>query len=247
MTQPRVLFHVSDLHFGYEDREALAWFMERLEAERPAAVICTGDLTMRGSAREFAAAQDWLARIPVPLILEPGNHDVPYYHHMLRRLTRPYARYNALEAAVERDPALDELAVVPLKTIARAQWRFNWSKGRVSSGDLDAALQGLAHNAAKPLRLVACHHPLVEADTHSTASTRGGPAALAALARAGASAVLSGHVHDPFDKTVEIDGQTIRMIGAGTLSRRLRTSAPCFNRLDLAADGRLSVTVETLG
>ena len=100
---------------------------------------------------------------------------------------------------------------------------------------------------AKPLRLVACHHPLVEADTHSTASTRGGPAALAALARAGASAVLSGHVHDPFDKTVEIDGQSIRMIGAGTLSRRLRTSAPSFNRIGIGADWSLDVGVETLG
>lgn len=241
------LFHVSDLHFGYEDRAALDWFMDRVIAECPDGVICTGDLTMRGSAAEFAAAQDWLARIPVPLTLEPGNHDVPYYHHMLRRLTRPYARYRALEAAVERPLELDGVAVVPLKTIARAQFRLNWSKGRVSAGDLDAALQGLAHNAARRVKLVAGHHPLVEADTHSTASTRGGAAALAALARAGASAVLSGHVHDPFDKLVEIDGQAIRLIGAGTLSRRLRTSPPCFNRIEVGADGALTVTVETLG
>ncbi|MEN9717757.1 MAG: hypothetical protein RIQ99_635 [Pseudomonadota bacterium] len=246
MSQPVVLFHVSDLHFGYEDHAALAWFMARVEAERPAAVICTGDLTMRGSAREFAAARDWLARIPVPLTLEPGNHDVPYYHHMLRRLTRPYARYDALEAAVERSPDLAGLAIVPLKTVARAQWRLNWSKGRVSTGDLDAALQGLAHYAARSVRLVVCHHPLVEADTRATASTRGGKQALAALARGGATAVLSGHVHDPFDKQVEIDGQTIRLIGAGTLSRRLRTSAPCFNRIELGGDGDLRVSVETL-
>lgn len=247
MPQSTTLFHVSDLHFGYEDREALDWFMAEVRRARPAGVICTGDLTMRGSAREFAAAREWLARIPVPLTLEPGNHDVPYYHHMLRRLTRPYARYRALEAAVERDLDLDGVAVVPLKTIARAQLRLNWSKGRVRTRDLDTALQGLAHNAAKPLKLVACHHPLVEANTHSTASTRGGKAALAALARAGATAVLSGHVHDPFDRTVEVDGQTIRIIGAGTLSQRLRTSRPCFNRLELDAAGNLTVKVETLG
>lgn len=247
MSQSVTLFHVSDLHFGYEDREALDWFMELVERERPAGVICTGDLTMRGSAREFALAQDWLSRLPVPLTLEPGNHDVPYYHHMLRRLIRPYQRYRALEAAVERELALDGIAVVPLKTIARAQWRLNWSKGRVSARDLDAALQGLAHSAARPVRLVACHHPLVEADTHSTASTRGGKRALAALARAGASAVLSGHVHDPFDKVVEIEeGQEIRIIGAGTLSKRLRTTRPCFNRLEAGVDGTLAVRVVSL-
>lgn len=246
MNQPTVLYHVSDLHFGYEDRAALDWFAAEVDRERPAAVICTGDLTMRGSAREFAAATKWLAQLPVPVSLEPGNHDVPYYHHMLRRLTRPYARYRALEAALESEIALPDLAVVPLKTVARAQFRLNWSKGRVSAGDLDAALQGLAHHAGRRTRLVACHHPLVEADTHATASTRGGKRALAALARAGATAVLSGHVHDPFDKLVELDGQTIRIIGAGTLSQRLRTSRPCFNRLELNANGAIDVQVRTL-
>lgn len=231
MPDTLLLYHVSDVHFGYEDRAALDWFAAAVADERPALVICTGDLTMRGSAREFALAQDWLAALPAPLVLTPGNHDVPYYHHMLRRMTRPYARYHALETALGHQTGHDAIAVVPLKTVARAQFRLNWSKGRVSGGDLDAALQGLAHQADKPLRLVAGHHPLVEADTRAIASTRGGKAALAALARAGAQAVLSGHVHDPFDRLVEVDGQAVRMIGAGTLSQRLRSSAPSFNRL----------------
>ncbi len=247
MNQPTVLYHVSDLHFGYEDRAALDWFAAEVARERPASVFFTGDLTMRGSAREFALAAQWLADLLVPVSLEPGNHDVPYYHHMLRRLTRPYARYKALEAALESEIALPDVAVVPLKTVARAQFRLNWSKGRVSPGDLDSALQGLAHHAARRTRLVACHHPLVEADTLATASTRGGKRALAALARAGATAVLSGHVHDPFDKVVELDGQTIRIIGAGTLSLRLRTTRPCFNRLELGPEGSLDVCVRSLG
>ena len=72
------LFHVSDLHFGYEDREALDWFLEAVRTERPAAVLCTGDLTMRGSAREYALARSWLTKLPVPVALVAGNHDVPY-------------------------------------------------------------------------------------------------------------------------------------------------------------------------
>jgi 3',5'-cyclic AMP phosphodiesterase CpdA len=242
-----VLFHASDLHFGAEDRDALAWFLAEVERERPAAVICTGDLTMRGSAREFALAQEWLAAIPVPLTLEPGNHDVPYYHHMLRRLTRPYVRYRALEAAVERLPDLADVAVVPLKTVARAQFRLNWSKGRISQGDLDAARHGLAIHADKPLRLVAAHHPLVEADPRVRSSTRGGDAALAALAHAGAHAVLTGHVHDAFDMTREVDGMPIRLIGAGTLSLRLRSTPPGYNRLEWSAQSGLAVTRRQLG
>lgn len=225
------LLHVSDLHFGNEDREALDWFLQAVERERPAAILCTGDLTMRGSAREYALAQAWLSKLPVPVALVPGNHDVPYYHHMVRRLTAPYARYRALEAALAA-PDLPGLALVPLKTIARAQLRLNWSKGRVSNKDLDSATAALERQRDRPLRIVMGHHPLVDADTASSGSTKGGKRALAALARAGAQVVLSGHVHDAFDMTIEADGLPVRLIGAGTLSQRLRSTPPSYNRLD---------------
>lgn len=246
MPRKTVLYHASDLHFGYEDRQALEWFASEVERERPAGVVCTGDLTMRGTAKEFALAAEWLAHLPVPVSIEPGNHDVPYYHLMLRRLARPYAHFHALKHRLGSEISLPDVAVVSLKTIARAQFRLNWSKGRVSQAALDAALHDLGHHREVPLKLVACHHPLVEADTHATASTRGGKRALAALARAGATAVLSGHVHDPFDKVVEVEGQAIRLVGAGTLSQRLRTSRPSFNRLVLDGDGGFSVEVRTL-
>jgi 3',5'-cyclic AMP phosphodiesterase CpdA len=242
MAAPITVFHVSDLHFGQEDRAALDWFASEVARERPAMVICTGDLTMRGSAREFALAREWLAALPVPVTLEPGNHDVPYYHMMLRRLTRPYARFRALAEALEGPRLAGDLAVVALKTVSRAQFRLNWSKGRVGNAALDAALRDLETHGACPLRLVACHHPLVDADTKSSGHTRGGRRALAALARAGAQAVLSGHVHDAFDLTVEADGLPIRLIGAGTLSKRLRSTPPGYNRLDWPGTGDLEVT-----
>ena len=237
------LFHASDLHFGAEDRAALDWFMAAVHREKPAAVVCTGDLTMHGTARQFALAQAWLEQLPVPVSLEPGNHDVPYYHLMWRRMTRPWHHYRALEAAIEAPLELAGAAVIPLLTVAPAQWRLNWSKGRVARGDLAKTLAGLAAHANLGLRLVAGHHPLVDADTASTGSTRGGRAALAALAAAGADAVLSGHVHDPFDLTLHAGGRPIRLIGAGTLSQRLRTTPPSYNRLDWSAETGLAVTV----
>ena len=47
------LFHVSDVHFGREDKAAVAWFDALVAAEQPDAVIMTGDLTMRARSREF--------------------------------------------------------------------------------------------------------------------------------------------------------------------------------------------------
>lgn len=246
MADPLVLFHASDLHFGAEDRSALGWFMEEVKAEKPAMVICTGDLTMRGTAREFALARTWLDQLPVPVLLEPGNHDVPYYWFPLRRMISPYGRFRALRAAVEGDRNRPELVVVSLKTVSRAQLRLNWSKGRISNRELDETLRGLANHPDRPLRLVTCHHPLVDADTNGSGSTRGGQRALAALARAGADAVLSGHVHDPFDLTIKAEGLPIRMIGAGTLSERLRTTRPSYNRLEWSAAGGLTVAFQTM-
>ena len=243
MTSAITLFHVSDLHFGAEDNAALAWFAEAVAAEQPDAVICTGDITMRGTAREFAAAARWLGGLAAPVHIEPGNHDMPYYWEMWARLARPHARFEAFRAGIHRELALPGVTVVPLPTIAPAQWRLNWSKGRVGAPALRQAVAALG--AAQGLRLVASHHPLVDADTEGKGSTRGGRAALAALAAAGATAVLSGHVHDAFDITRDTPGGPIRLIGAGTLSTRLRETPPGYNRLEWSG-GQLSVSLRTL-
>jgi 3',5'-cyclic AMP phosphodiesterase CpdA len=233
------LFHVSDVHFGAEDREALDWFTAMVRKEQPDAVVMTGDLTMRARSREFAAAAQWLESLGRPVTVEVGNHDLPYFNLWARFVT-PYRRYRALEAMIERPLDLPGLTIVPLKTTARFQWRLNWSKGHVSSRALQQAL-ALVEAAPDGHRvLVACHHPLIEAGTRSSSRTRGGKEALEALAVAGADAVLSGHVHDPFDIAHAIGAGQVRLIGAGTLSERVRESPPSFNEI------RIGEGIETI-
>jgi 3',5'-cyclic AMP phosphodiesterase CpdA len=238
------LFHVSDVHFGKEDPLAVRWFGERVEEERPDAVIMTGDLTMRARKREFEAGGAWLKSLPAPVTVEIGNHDIPYYWDPLRRFVMPYTRYAAIERMIERPLTLPGVTIVPLKTIARAQWRMNWSKGHVGRASLAAAIARIAAAPSGDIILVAAHHPLIEGPTKGSAKTAGGDAALSALAAAGAHAVLSGHVHDPFDVPVERKGRTIRMIGAGTLSVRTRNSPPSFNEIRVSGD-RFETLVRT--
>jgi 3',5'-cyclic AMP phosphodiesterase CpdA len=224
------LFHVSDIHFGAEDPAALLWFERIVQAEAPDAIVFTGDLTMRARSAEFLAAGDWLKRLERPITVEPGNHDLPLLNPVAR-LLRPYRRYRALERMIERPLELETIAIVPLKTTARFQWRLDWSKGHVSPGSLQRTL---AHIAAVPRGkriLVACHHPLVDAGTRSHGRTQGGSEALDALAAMGVEAVLTGHVHDPFDIVAHAGGRNIRLIGAGTLSERVRASRPSFNEI----------------
>ena len=171
---------------------------------------------------------------------------MPYYWELITRLRRPFHRYNAFARTAHSDLVVDGVALVSLPTVTPAQWRLNWSKGHINQRLLADAVAALAAAPAAALRLVACHHPLVEADTQGTASTHGGKQALAALAKAGAAAILTGHVHDPFDLTVEAGGNPIRMIGAGTLSERLRTTVPSFNVLTVAG-GKLHAAVRSYG
>lgn len=244
MADSTLLFHLSDIHFGLEDNRALDWVAAEVSARKPDAVMITGDLTMRARHREFAAAREWICSLEAPVTVEVGNHDLPYFNPIERFVT-PYKRFEGMEEMVERELDLPGLAVVPLKTTARAQWRLNWSKGWVT----DAALAKTLHaiDILPPGRqvLVAAHHPLVEVGTHGTALTRGGTRALAELAKRNVAAVLTGHVHDAFDIMQETENGMVRMIGAGTLSQRIRSTPPSFNELTIVG-GDVRVEVRNL-
>lgn len=239
---PRI-FHLSDIHFGLEDKAMLAWVKARIADERPDAVAITGDLTMRARAREFAAATAWIGSLDRPVTVGVGNHDLPYFN-LVERFTDPYRRFHAIKASVERTVPMQGVAIVPLKTTARAQWRINWSKGWVTPQALRDTLARIDALPPGTQALVAVHHPLVETGTHGTALTRGGQRALEELAKRPVLGVLSGHVHDPFDLEHPTRNGPVRMIGAGTLSQRIRSTPASFNDL-LIADGTIRVRVRT--
>jgi len=226
------LFHVSDLHFGTEDPDALAWFAHAVATEKPDAVIMTGDLTAAARRREFTAACRYLAGLGVPVTVELGNHDMPVFN-LWERFADPYRRFTRLQRAVERPMALAGVSIIPLRTASRAQLRRNWAEGVVRPHRLADTLALLAAAPPGNLKIIACHHPLF--GTAKRHSTRGGAGALAVLAARGADAVLSGHTHEPFDDLWAGGVRPVRLIGAGTLSERVRLSRPSFN--ELTVDG----------
>jgi 3',5'-cyclic AMP phosphodiesterase CpdA len=242
--RPLTLFHLSDIHFGLEDAAALAWVRDEIAARRPDAVVITGDHTMRARHREWAAATRWITALEVPVTINIGNHDMPYFN-LIERFVAPYKRFEGMRSLVEREIDLPGLAIVPLKTVRRWQPRLNWSKGWVTPEALERCLAALDALPAGTRALVSVHHPLREVGTHGTALTRHGEAALVQLAKRGVLGVLSGHVHDPFDIAEPTSEGPVRMIGAGTLSERVRSTPPSFN--ELTWDGaRLDVVVRNL-
>ncbi|MBX9898402.1 MAG: metallophosphoesterase [Qipengyuania sp.] len=240
MAEPLTLFHISDIHFGLENNRALDWVKAEVAARKPDAVAITGDITMRARTREFAAATKWIRSLEAPVTLEVGNHDLPYFN-LIERFFKPYAKFYGVEKMVERELTLPGLAIVPLRTTARAQPRLNWSKGWITGASLARCLAAIDALPEGTRAIVTAHHPLREVGTKGTALTRNGARALAELARRPVAAVLSGHVHDAFDLVEETANGPVRMIGAGTLSQRIRSTPPSFN--EIAWDGE-SLTVE---
>ncbi|MDP3675964.1 MAG: metallophosphoesterase [Novosphingobium sp.] len=245
MTTPKtVLFHLSDIHFGLEDRAALAWVERCIAEEKPAAICITGDLTMRARHREFAAACRWISSLGPPVTVEVGNHDMPYFN-LIERFVDPYRRFRSIKALLEMQLNLPGVAIVPLKTATRAQWRFPWSNGWVTGAALRQTLAAIDALPSGTRALVTAHHPLTERDPRGKRLTINGEAAMAALAERNVLAILTGHVHDAFDIDQPTPAGKLRMIGAGTLSKRIRSTPPSFNQLTLT-DAGIAVTVRNL-
>lgn len=227
------LFHVSDVHFGVEDRACLDAVAKAVKDERPDALVCTGDLTQRATHDQYAEAEEWFKALGVPIWLDVGNHDMPY-RNLWERFTDPYRRYNALREAVAVDHfETEDVVLVPLKSTVRIQPRFPWSDGFVTNKALETTSEVLGELRGDPRHIVVtAHHPLLGPKDGGKNPTIGGDEAFRALSEAGAQAVLSGHIHMPIDEVREAGGPPMRMLGVGTISTRLRHgAAPCYRVL----------------
>lgn len=236
MTVTFKIIQVSDLHFGGENPAAVEAALARFHQEKPDLLVVAGDLTRDGARTEFAAARAWLDRAPGPLFATPGNHDTPYAgpFELVERLITPWRRYEArfgpADGTVWQAPGL---SVFGVNTARRAQLRWNWSKGAISVRQI-RHLEGRLATAAGDVRIVVCHHPLMELTGEPMSSeVHGGRRAARHLTAAGADLVLSGHIHTPFAAPYPFgDGRTLAVV-SGTLSLRERGVPPSFNLIEI--------------
>ena len=199
------IFHASDLHFGpaFEPRVGEALLHSARELA-PDVLVVSGDLTMRAKRAQFEAARAFLDRLvaaameargggAVPLIVTPGNHDVPLYR-ATERIFRPYALYR--EYIAHELDAVHELpgaVIVSLNSTAPVRAITN---GRISSRQLDFAARALERAPAGAARIVVAHHHFAPAPDYEGGEVM--PRARRAMDRFTAlrvDLVLGGHLH----------------------------------------------------
>ena len=239
------LVQLSDVHFGAACLSAAEAAAAMTRALAPDLTVVTGDVTLGGLPREFEAGAAWLESLPRPWLCTPGNHDTPYWNLVLRALT-PFARYRRWVGppfgGSFRSP---DLRVEMINTSRGAQPRPDWSKGAISLDRCREAASALAEGPPGALRVVGCHHPLIEMPgAPVTGGVHRGALAAETLALGGVDLILTGHIHIPFTAPLAYgDGHTYA-VGACTLSTRLRGAPPGFNVIE--ADAR-AVRVRAYG
>ncbi len=228
------LLQFSDVHFGVEHRRACAAALDYAHATPNDLILITGDVTQKGLPDEFAAAGDWIRAMPEPRFVIVGNHDVPYYS-LTARLFAPWKAFEAATGHPAHDGEFvsDNLMVRGVTTARGWQARLNWSKGVIDLDQTRRAAAALRQAPIGALRILACHHPLIEMiGAPMTGDVKRGEAAAEIFAEAGVDLIMTGHTHSPFALPIDLSVRCSDAVGCGTLSHRERGAAPSFNQLD---------------
>ena len=234
------LLHLSDLHFGRERPDLVAPLLDAIAALAPDLVAVSGDLTQRARDREFQAARAFLDAVPAPILVVPGNHDVPL-HLPMRRVLVPWRGWRRW-IGTELEPTVSDAdtTVVGVNTVDP----LSWQTGRLSRRRLARACERLGTASGPSLRVVVAHHPLVHPEGSDKTPIPGADAALRQLTGCGMDLILSGHLHawhaGPFAEQ-EHDGAAIQVHAGTGLSTRVRGEPNDFNVIELDTR-RISVT-----
>lgn len=156
MTATRIL-QISDLHFGPPFEPEVAEAVLRAVPElQPDAVVVSGDLTQRAKRQQFLEARHYFDRFaPIPLLVIPGNHDVPLYR-VFERLTRPHALYREI-ICDDLNPVL-EVGNVVLVGLDSTAPRRSISNGIIYRDQLAHVERTLTQVPEDKVRIVVAHH-----------------------------------------------------------------------------------------
>ena len=230
----RTIVHLSDIHVGRLDPAVVAPLGAAIRNTAPDLVAVSGDLTQRARNGQFLEARRFLNSLDRPLLIVPGNHDVPLWNVAARFFT-PLRRYKQ-HITRELEPVIedDEMIVVGVNT-ARS---WAWGEGRINGTQVGAIVRRLAHVPASRLRIIVTHHPFDLPPGVGEQRLLGrAHMAMARLAAANADLFLSGHLHISHighsAERYRIEGHSALIVQAGTVSTRGRGEQPSFNVLRL--------------
>lgn len=165
--------------------------MAQIQKSHPDLVCFTGDLTQRATVRQFQMARTFIEQLPCPVLVTPGNHDIPLFAFW-QRLWQPLGRYKStLNREAHGSFVNDDVAILLVNS---TRW-YRHIQGSLNPDELNRRLQELPPDR---LRIVGFHHPLdcrLPSDVENLLRNRAEIAEV--LSENRVQLVLSGHIHDP--------------------------------------------------
>jgi len=219
------VLHASDFQCGKPFVPRAAEALVRLAAEiRPDVIVVSGDLTQRAKQREFEQARTLLDRLhDAPIVLTPGNHDVPLYR-IWERLFSPHRNWRRF-AGPELDTVtrVDGAALVALDSSAPHRAVVS---GRIDQSQVDFARDAFEQTDRSAYRVLVTHHHFVPVpDGQGGAPLPNSVSLAAAFAEMGVDIVLGGHVHQIHIRTsAALPGadhlRAVPIVASGTTTSR---------------------------
>lgn len=220
------ILHGSDIHFGKPYLpEAGEAFQEAAQVLEPQVIVISGDFTQRAKVAEYEQARRFLARLPeVPLIVTPGNHDVPLYR-VFERLFAPFRNYRQYI-----DEELDSVTRVQGATfvsLCSAAPHSAITNGRIRERQLTFAARAFGECPEGDARILVVHHHLAPAPDYE--GDRPLPRARRILERLedmGVEMVLGGHLHRAYiGNSMDVNprehrGRGVIIVQSGTTTSR---------------------------
>src|SRR5688500_16807685 len=136
------ILHISDLHFGPPYVPHVGEAVLRAAHElHPDIIVASGDFTQRAKQVEYAAARAFLDTLPPkPLIVIPGNHDVPLYR-VFERIFAPHKLYREyISDELNTVHRLENAVIVALDSTAPLRAITN---GRIDEKQLEYCARAL--------------------------------------------------------------------------------------------------------
>ena len=188
----RTLIHLSDLHFGRVDDALIVPLTKLVTQIKPDVVVVSGDLTQRARTEQFKEARRFLASLPSPQIVVPGNHDVPLYN-MFNRFFQPLDKYRRyITHDLEPVYVDEEIAVVGINS-ARS---LTIKSGRVNEQQIARIRARLCALGSHIIKIIVTHHPFnLPDDYHDKEIVGRAPMAMDMFASCGVDVLLAGHLH----------------------------------------------------
>jgi 3',5'-cyclic AMP phosphodiesterase CpdA len=189
------ILHISDLHFGPPFVAHVGESVIRAAHElRADVIVASGDFTQRATREQYAEARAFLDRLPhMPVIVVPGNHDVPLYR-VFERIFAPYELYREyISRELDTVHRLENAVIVALNSTAPLRAITN---GRITTRQLEFCAEAFSDVPGGVARMVVAHHHFAPAPDYEGGEVM--PKAKRAMdcfADLGVEMVMGGHLH----------------------------------------------------